>query len=281
MISLIEYINKQSSIKKTSNRKWEQYAIDTLPYLIDCIFQKRTISYSELGTLLFKNGITQCLYANSSAATHIGKIIGIIGEYCIKSKCPPINTLVTHKSNNQCGHGVDSFIRTFYKEKTITPQFIKEKIYPEIFSFNWNSFCEINDINPKQPFAKIALLPSEAEDQEFEEQRLLRQHLKNESIGRLQTNDIKKIKTIKAQQIGKYKCEVCGFDFSEHYKNIGQNFIELHHLAMYKNMKNNSSRKLNAHDFALLCSNCHRMIHKLPNPQNNLNDIKTLKKLYK
>ena len=46
---------------------------------------------------------------------------------------------------------------------------------------------------------------------------------------------------------------------------------------MYKNMKNNSTRNFTEQDFSILCSNCHRMIHKLPKPKNNKADLQTLK----
>lgn len=46
---------------------------------------------------------------------------------------------------------------------------------------------------------------------------------------------------------------------------------------MYKNMKNNLTRNFMEQDFSILCSNCHRMIHKLPRPKNNKADLQTLK----
>lgn len=62
---------------------------------------------------------------------------------------------------------------------------------------------------------------------------------------------------------------------------LKSNFIELHHLNMYKNLRENETRKLNKNDFAVLCSNCHRMIHKLKSIEGNKKDIEKLKKLYK
>lgn len=107
------------------------------------------------------------------------------------------------------------------------------------------------------------------------ERKVLVPHLKTE--GRIPQNKVKEIKKIKG-----YTCEVCGFNFSDHYKYMkNSNFIELHHLNMYANLKDNEIRKLKETDFAVLCPNCHRMIHRLKNLNNDSSDIEQLKKLYK
>jgi len=58
---------------------------------------------------------------------------------------------------------------------------------------------------------------------------------------------------------GRLFCEVCNFDFSERYGERGKGFIECHHTKPLHTLKPNS--KTRASDLALLCSNCHRMIH--------------------
>ncbi len=60
------------------------------------------------------------------------------------------------------------------------------------------------------------------------------------------------------------RCQVCGFDFSEVYGEIGRGFIEVHHVVpLYS--KNSIVEVNPATDLVCLCSNCHRMIHKAPN----------------
>jgi hypothetical protein len=61
---------------------------------------------------------------------------------------------------------------------------------------------------------------------------------------------------------GKLFCEVCGFDFYKTYGNRGKNFAEGHHLIPVAQMKPGEST--NASDIAILCSNCHSMIHRAP-----------------
>lgn len=74
-----------------------------------------------------------------------------------------------------------------------------------------------------------------------------------------------------------YKCEACGFDFYERYGIIGKNFIEAHHLIPISTLDVGKYQVNLDTDFAVLCSNCHRMIHKLKDPS----DIKKLKEIIK
>jgi hypothetical protein len=68
----------------------------------------------------------------------------------------------------------------------------------------------------------------------------------------------------KDRALKKYRrlaCEVCGFDFSQRYgKAVGHGYIECHHTLPVKDLKPNQLTRLE--DLALLCSNCHRMVHR-------------------
>jgi 5-methylcytosine-specific restriction protein A len=59
---------------------------------------------------------------------------------------------------------------------------------------------------------------------------------------------------------GRLFCQVCGFDFEKRYGKIGKGFIEGHHIIPVSEMK--SGHKTKPEDIALLCSNCHSMVHK-------------------
>ena len=63
-----------------------------------------------------------------------------------------------------------------------------------------------------------------------------------------------------------YVCEACGMSFANKYPGIGEGFIECHHKIPYSDMKEGEKRNLNVNDFMILCSNCHKMIHRLDNP---------------
>jgi 5-methylcytosine-specific restriction protein A len=70
--------------------------------------------------------------------------------------------------------------------------------------------------------------------------------------------DAKKKEVLKVK--GELKCEACDFDFEKTYGEMGKGYIECHHLIPLSNFHVNKETKLD--DLALLCSNCHRMIHK-------------------
>lgn len=56
-------------------------------------------------------------------------------------------------------------------------------------------------------------------------------------------------------------CEVCEFNFEIFYGERGEGYVEVHHVVpLY--VSGEVETRLD--DLALLCSNCHRMIHRLP-----------------
>ncbi|HYT71491.1 MAG TPA: HNH endonuclease, partial [Gemmatimonadales bacterium] len=55
-------------------------------------------------------------------------------------------------------------------------------------------------------------------------------------------------------------CEVCGFDFLHRYGSIGDGFAEVHHKVPLGRALGERKTKLN--DLAVVCSNCHRMLHR-------------------
>lgn len=59
---------------------------------------------------------------------------------------------------------------------------------------------------------------------------------------------------------GKLECEGCGFDFAAAYGPRGHGFIEAHHTNPVHAMQEGDVTT--PEDLALVCSNCHRMIHK-------------------
>jgi len=59
---------------------------------------------------------------------------------------------------------------------------------------------------------------------------------------------------------GKLFCQVCGFDFENTYGNVGKDFIEGHHTIAVSEMP--PDYKTKPDEIAMLCGNCHRMVHK-------------------
>jgi len=71
---------------------------------------------------------------------------------------------------------------------------------------------------------------------------------------------IRKKKQTALEREGKLSCEVCGFDFKTVYGEIGQGFIECHHKVPLSNINAKTVTKMD--DLALVCANCHRMLHR-------------------
>jgi len=75
-----------------------------------------------------------------------------------------------------------------------------------------------------------------------------------------------------------YICEACGFDFAKTYGDIAYNkqkepYIEAHHLIPLSELPEGKSVKYNIeNDFKVLCSNCHKMVHR-KNPPFTIQEI--------
>ena len=54
-------------------------------------------------------------------------------------------------------------------------------------------------------------------------------------------------------------CEACRFDFARSYPKHGEGFMECHHIKPLPELQ--ADQKTTLDDLALLCANCHRMIH--------------------
>lgn len=68
------------------------------------------------------------------------------------------------------------------------------------------------------------------------------------------------VKAVKKAQ--GHECRVCGINFELHYGDIGKGFIEAHHLRPVASLSGTQVPLDPVKDFAVLCSNCHRMIHR-------------------
>jgi 5-methylcytosine-specific restriction protein A len=59
---------------------------------------------------------------------------------------------------------------------------------------------------------------------------------------------------------GRLACEACGFNFAVVYGEVGAGFCEVHHLTPLAMRSGNETTSLD--DLAILCSNCHSIIHR-------------------
>ena len=75
------------------------------------------------------------------------------------------------------------------------------------------------------------------------------------------------------QENGSLECEACKFNFQKKYGERGHNYAEVHHIKPISKYEDSDITALD--DLAILCSNCHRMIHR-HNPWLTLEELKTI-----
>jgi 5-methylcytosine-specific restriction protein A len=96
-----------------------------------------------------------------------------------------------------------------------------------------------------------------AEEEEFPEGRVLyRLHRLRERNREL----VRQVKEKALDERGRLLCAACAFDFASVYGEVGRGFIECHHLRALADLT--APRATRLADVALVCSNCHRMIHR-------------------
>jgi 5-methylcytosine-specific restriction protein A len=89
----------------------------------------------------------------------------------------------------------------------------------------------------------------------FEGAPLFRRHLVRERKPEI----IKAKKEMVRSSNGKLACEACDFNFAEVYGERGEDYIECHH---HNPLSESEGQKTKLEDLALLCANCHRIIHR-------------------
>src|SRR5258708_9581591 len=97
----------------------------------------------------------------------------------------------------------------------------------------------------------------EEDERDFPEGALkYREHVTSERNSDL----IQKAKERAKRKNGRLFCEVCGFDFQAVYGDVGYDYIECHHTVPVSDLKPEGRTRLD--DIALLCANCHCMVHR-------------------
>lgn len=90
-------------------------------------------------------------------------------------------------------------------------------------------------------------------------------------------NKYERDKKVRAEaiRIQGLKCLACGFSFEDFYGKHGENYIQVHHLrsiASYGGEVQVSPEK----DLAVVCSNCHSMIHRSPKTPLTIEDLRRI-----
>ncbi|MGW3586950.1 HNH endonuclease [Streptomyces fungicidicus] len=70
---------------------------------------------------------------------------------------------------------------------------------------------------------------------------------------------MRKIEHVRRQGLP-LRCEICAFDFAHTYGELGDGYIEVHHVTP---LHASGVRETRLDDLACLCANCHRMCHRI------------------
>ncbi len=82
--------------------------------------------------------------------------------------------------------------------------------------------------------------------------------------------------TAAAKQHYGFQCQACGFDFAAKYGELGNGYIEAHHLdplSERPELEWTDELQTSVGDVTVLCANCHRMIHRR-RPALSLDELK-------
>jgi 5-methylcytosine-specific restriction endonuclease McrA len=141
-------------------------------------------------------------------------------------------------------------------------KFVDGHEWPNIFSggAETNNFLIARkfDVFNKQTRKKVGLEAVEENDESAfpegrQRYRMHRQRERDSRIARL-------AKRRRLSETGDLACDVCGFSFAKSYGEIGIGFIEAHHTIPVSQLS--GRRKTKLAEIALVCSNCHRMLHR-------------------
>lgn len=117
---------------------------------------------------------------------------------------------------------------------------------------------------------EIIFIPSEDDEEVFPEgKEIFRLHKSKERNIKL----VEKAKQKKLEVDPLMCCEACGFSFIKTYGEIGNGFIEAHHIIPIAELTAETETSIK--DIVFVCSNCHRMLHRR-RPWININDLKNL-----
>jgi 5-methylcytosine-specific restriction protein A len=116
--------------------------------------------------------------------------------------------------------------------------------------------AEIRRLARDDQLSREVAIPVDEEDDGVREGRLLqRRHFVRERDRKLRQKKIADFLKTHPRVF----CEICEFDFEETYGDRGKDFIEVHHkLPLHASGETKTRPK----DLILVCSNCHRMIHR-------------------
>jgi 5-methylcytosine-specific restriction protein A len=106
-------------------------------------------------------------------------------------------------------------------------------------------------------YKRVAGTPAEPDEEAFPEGKVLyRLHLVRER----NPGVVERAKAVALDRHGRLACCVCRFCFAEAFGPLGEGYIEGHHTRPVSELGDGGATRPS--EIALVCSNCHRMLHR-------------------
>ena len=148
----------------------------------------------------------------------------------------------------------------------------------ENYETEYNKYCSNLGINPENRARKYwqfnvvgkDFKNNEATDDDFPEGKIVeRTHKARERNSQL----VLAAKERFLKSNSHLFCEICEFDFEKIYGSRGKGYIEAHHTVPVSEMQ--PSQKTKIEDIAMVCSNCHKILHRT-RPWLSIKELKSL-----
>jgi predicted HNH restriction endonuclease len=182
------------------------------------------------------------------------------------------NNIERHLSEHRDGRDTNPQISRILRQKLS-----ENPLLEEAHSEYCNSFGVEPD-NVKKTFWEIEL----TEEEEFTENKSVdKSFIEGAIVERIHSSRERNAKVIEIAKknfkakYGKLFCEICNFDFEEVYGDLGSEYIEGHHTIAVSEMK--PDHKTLPEEIAMVCSNCHKMLHR-KRPWLSIKELKTILK---
>ena len=183
--------------------------------------------------------------ARKALATRAQDFVARLGVLTTGLICGPIDL------------GVNKGLGTDYQQGSICAVFYSRDSLPtnEVLISDLNRFLGLYKKLVENEAALYLRVEVEDDETGLEPENLkrLREHKRIERNRKL---------AAKVKKIQGYTCAACGFNFEHTYGAIGADFIEAHHLVPLSELTDDIVHLDPKRDFSVLCSNCHRMIHR-------------------
>lgn len=232
----------------SSKAKWgKTNAQEPKPNQLILLFQKidRPEVQKEIYLTHIVTPLDNVLMVDSNSPTHeYARLVGVVAKP--ENLVPKPNTFDFYKPNRGACCSIDLIESNQSRTYTLSD---KQRIIWKLFNLPANLDNEFEGVLPvlESPDEELSAI----EGEERYRLALHKSYERNQKI-------IRQAKQ-KAREESRFYCEVCTFNFADQYPGLGDDFIECHHKDP---IASNGIRKTTVKDLALVCANCHRMLHR-------------------